>query len=329
MAMEPLHIVYATDEKYLLPTQVALSSAVYNASRKKDLVIDILECGISDAKWLSFESGIRRSIGYEFALVRHKTNCLAYRRYKSWHSSWTAYARFEIPDILPSNVAWCVYADSDTLFVADPFELQKIYDDKWAIMGHRDVDGMIQASWFAKNGFAWKPDEYVCSGFLLLNLNMFRCSSMSQKLRKFLSAYPDVPFPDQDALNIVCRGEVGVLPTGWGVFANDVFNVCDEPYCIHFVGEHPWEWPALGLIGMPDTSRLWFAYSGKVCKLRLNRCRYLFRYCYSRIMKVMFRTLCRFPRLRLRYSVANSRFASRKIWKHLSRKVNFNPDAHD
>lgn len=38
-----LHIVYATDNRYLFPTLVAASSAVAWASRKEDLVIDILD----------------------------------------------------------------------------------------------------------------------------------------------------------------------------------------------------------------------------------------------------------------------------------------------
>lgn len=263
-----LHIVYATDERYLLPTRVAAASAVYYASRPKYLVIDILDCDISDASWTKFEADLKKARGDEFALNRHKVDMSAYAQYKSWHTSRGIYARLSIPDILPEDVDWCVYADGDTLFVSDPFELESIFHPQYALMGHLDQPGADLREWYVKNGFNWDAKTYVCAGFIILNLVWARKNQLSAKCFDLIRQHPDIPMNDQDALNILCADEKAFLPDGWGVFANEAYWRT-KPNCIHYVGERPWELPSLKGVWLPNTTRLWFAVARHACGLRV------------------------------------------------------------
>lgn len=58
------------------------------------------------------------------------------------------------------------------------------------------------------------PDKYFNSGFLVMNLARMREEGTSGKLLDALR-HGSLEFPDQDALNIVCKGRVLLLPPVW------------------------------------------------------------------------------------------------------------------
>lgn len=314
METDKLHIVYATDERYLVPTRVAAASAVYHASRPQDLVIDILDCEISDSAWKKFETDLQKAVGNRFCLVRHRVDMSVYEQYKTWHTSRGIYARLSIPEILSDDVEWCVYADGDTLFVTDPFELETIYNSRYALMGHLDQTGRGLKEWYDKNGFVWDGGTYLCAGFIALNLKWAREHDLSKQCFEIIRQHPDIPYNDQDVLNILCAESKAALPAGWGVFANEAYWRV-KPCCIHYVGERPWELPRLRGVYLPDTSRLWFDYARRVCGIRLcdmglSRRRYFVAYLLSRVCKLYFRIVSLTRSGANRYSKANGRFLS-------------------
>lgn len=89
----PLHIAYAADDAYLTPTAVSLGSAVEACRNRAELAFDILDIGIGDDRWRSFESLLRDRLGDAFALRRQVMDVAKYRKLKPWHGSWGTYAR--------------------------------------------------------------------------------------------------------------------------------------------------------------------------------------------------------------------------------------------
>ena len=251
-----LHIVYATDSRYLFPTQVAAGSAIAWASRRGDVCIDILDCGVPDKEWNTFTRVLRDRLGNEFGLVRHRINMHRYDDYQSWHGSKGLYARLELPNIL-TDVEWCVYADGDTLFTDDPLKLLPLFDDKYALLGHEDIFDEKQMLWHKTHNLPFECKERVCSGFLAMNLNWFRDNDGVARLFKFIVDYPDVIFPDQDALNYVCLGKIGLLPDGWGKFSMTASPNCDKG-CLHYVSLRPWEVMNMGWLSMTALTTIWF-----------------------------------------------------------------------
>lgn len=250
-----LHLVYATDSRYLFPTYVAASSAVLFAADRGRIALEILDCGISDADWERFAADMRRQMGDAFGLRRHRIDMKSYDGLKRWHTSLGIYARLDIPQILP-DVDWCVYADGDTLFTADPLGLCAVWDPTFAIMGHHD-DG-LDLSWYVKNGFPRHPETQICAGFILLNLDWFRANGGTARCFDLLRRFPDMPYNDQDALNIVCDGKIGLLPDNWGKFTYDT-NRDTVPGLFHYVSDRPWELKTSGFLPLRGTDRIWFA----------------------------------------------------------------------
>lgn len=278
-----LHLAFATDSRYLLPTKVAAGSAIAWSSRRDDLVVDILDCGISDDEWLEFESTLRERFGFGFELVRHRIDMSRYDNMASWHGSKGLYARLELPNIL-NTVNWCIYGDGDTLFTDDPFQLLEFFDDKFALWGHKDDFGKDQVEWHRRHNLPWDCASRICSGFLVINLEWFRKHDGVNECFKFIRSYPDLLYPDQDALNYVCRGSIGLLPDGWGCFSLNSDSV-EDINCIHYTIERPWQLKLSRRFPIVSTMRIWFIDMSIICNMHRWECpgMGLFKYCCGEI----------------------------------------------
>lgn len=319
-----LHIAYATDDGYLMPTYVAASSALYWAmGDSKRIVIHILDVDITASRWVEFTDGLRNLFGDRFGLVRHKISSERFSGLGQWHNSLAAYARLLLPELLPS-VNWCLYCDGDTLFTGNPLELLRICDNRYALIGHRDNDCRAQMKWFYSHGYVFKENEYVCSGFLLLNLDKFRESRYGEKCFEFISKHLDVMFPDQDALNIVCQGQILQLNDNWGEFGYKYIGVSSSG-CIHYGSQQPWKLKYTRHRGMLDIEYVWFGFAMNVCRLPLRDLlmgKSLFRYAMLRLCSAMCRlgiaVFARLPLMRRRTFMATRQMIGRDDYNRLT-----------
>lgn len=309
-----MHIVYATDSGYLFPTLVAASSAVAWASRREDLTIHILDCGITDDEWSGLETTMRSHFGKSFMLARHKIDMSIYDTMSVYHKSKGCYARLEIPQIL-HDVAWCVYADGDTLFTADPFALEAVWNDEYAIMGHHDLAGERQKAWHLERGLPWDDEHHICSGFCLMNLDWFRANDVTVKCYEILNKYQP-PYVDQDALNIVCKGKIGLLPNEWGLFT----RYADWPVkkgCFHYVEHRPWEMTQTGRFPTNSCYIIWFETMFNTVGRHPWRCRkpywhYRFQSAVTGFHVGLWHLFNTIPRLRKRFAHIGKKHWPRK-----------------
>ena len=231
-----LHLVYATDKGYLLPTLVSATSAIVKSSRPDNLIIHILDCGFETEDWDRFTGRLRNATGFRGELIRHTIDLAAFAGVKGWHGSLGAYARLLIPELLP-DVVWCVYADGDTLFTGDIFELEALAPQgETALLGWYDE---AHESWmrnhYAALGHSIPKGPYVGSGFLLMGLDWFREHEISAACVAYLRDHPDAPVVDETALNVCCDGHTARLPERWGVVSDYALGGTEVPGCIHYV----------------------------------------------------------------------------------------------
>jgi len=101
------------------------------------------------------------------------------------------------------------------------------------------------------------PADYFNSGVLLMNLDQMRRERTGEALRNYAIENPGNWYPDQDALNAVCRGRWRRLHPRWNVqstiyelppsalpFSDE--EVCEarhHPAVVHFIGPFkPWQY---------------------------------------------------------------------------------------
>lgn len=114
--------------------------------------------------------------------------------------------RLVIADELPE---WekAIYIDCDVIVRQDLGRLYNSLD----MQGYYYLAGIVEASTeYQVKGFTplgCKAGEYINSGFLVMNLELLRKDKMSAKFVEALRV-PYLEFPDQDVLNVVCRGKI-------------------------------------------------------------------------------------------------------------------------
>ncbi len=96
-------------------------------------------------------------------------------------------------------------------------------------------------------GIEYQPDDsYFNSGVMVMNLRAMR---EENTLERFLTAIRLVKkpmLPDQDILNLVCRGRVKFLPPAWNAMAWMAEPARHEAKILHFAEKKPWDFRYAG-----------------------------------------------------------------------------------
>lgn len=165
------------------------------------------------------------------------------------------------------DVDWCLHVDCDVLYLARVEEHFALRDESvyaCAVVEQDEGTSCDERDWISrhvtdgKSSLEIGADCYFNSGVLLMNLKKMREDGMPGKLLAFLRAHPDVPSPDQDALNVVLGGCVKMLPIRYNL---SQLTLTDELLrtnpVIHYVSGVPW---LASLMGVAN-NRFWLWHS--------------------------------------------------------------------
>lgn len=163
--------------------------------------------------------------------------------------------RVLLPLLLP-DVSRILYLDSDALVLDDLSSL-------WNTDLRGNLFGAVVNPLypFMPNRIAAlgldRADEYLNSGVMLMDLDRMRDADLVQRLRAYASQHPDNPWPEQDALSVVCRGDWLRLHPRWNAQSSvfdlrpdqlahtreEVAEALERPAIVHFIGPHkPWHY---------------------------------------------------------------------------------------
>lgn len=180
--------------------------------------------------------------------------------YSVGHYSQQMYYRWLIPEVL-SLYDKVLYLDCDIAVNAD---VAKLYDtplgDSYVAAANNFLrDNLIN---HVNNRLRLPLEEYFNSGVLVMNCKKWIENNLKNKCVQCLKSYDKLACPDQDVLNVVCRGKIVKLDDRWnyqwhhrfpdartGKFTLDYQARFDKlsggvPYIIHFTSwVKPWNSP--------------------------------------------------------------------------------------
>jgi lipopolysaccharide biosynthesis glycosyltransferase len=177
-----------------------------------------------------------------------------------------------LPQLLP-DLDKIIYADTDIIFCRDLLDIDCVDLHGNFIAGVKDTAN-IKKDWDAQivEGFRKSlRTEYICSGFLLMNLYEIRKNNIYDEWTE-LSKYKKLIYPDQDIINHSCGGKKLFLPLKYSFFTRvnnmDYHNLLKENIysheeyieaenhasVIHYTGRKPWSSPG-------TLSDLWWKYA--------------------------------------------------------------------
>jgi len=155
----------------------------------------------------------------------------------SRHVSKATYLKLFIPGSLPAKFEKCLYIDCDTYLNGYLDEVFKIHFNTQIAAVKKNTNSV--------HIFNGDQSKYFNAGVLLFNLKLISKTQFMNKARAILRKYPDMPFQDQDVLNIMYKDSWTELPESYNYFP---FNFMNSSKCksedikiIHFIGPiKPW-----------------------------------------------------------------------------------------
>lgn len=211
-------VVFATDDRFVVPAYVAICSMLKNSStlffydiyifyseslsgKSRDFLLEI------EKKYKNCGMQFQKVDGHQFEDVRFDGNITG-----------TAMFRLLISDYLPEYDR-CLYFDGDIIVLGDISELYAFPMGEDYIAAVKD--GGVQCyfekySEHAKDIDIKSMKSYVNSGVLVMNLKEIREKGMKEVFLSHVGK--QYQFPDQDILNTCCEGRIKYLPLKYNVF---------------------------------------------------------------------------------------------------------------
>jgi lipopolysaccharide biosynthesis glycosyltransferase len=182
------------------------------------------------------------------------------------------YYRMMLPNLLPDPEK-IIYADVDTLFLDSLADIEDINMTGCYVAGVKDIIN-------AQSHWKYLPADnkhslvggYINSGFLILNLKLIRENGLYERWLD-LSIAKKYNYPDQDILNITCKGKILHLPPRYnfivwseseynefisaGVYSREEYALAKyAPVMLHYCPAKPWKKPV-------NMGEKWWEYAKK------------------------------------------------------------------
>ncbi|MEL6914713.1 MAG: glycosyltransferase family 8 protein [Pseudomonadota bacterium] len=263
-----ISVVFAADNILALALGVAIASVLTNRKPDTSLDIHVLSCGISTSNRQKiasqFEAGDADALhwheitGADMKLLQDLFTA-SNRPYPP-----AAYARLLAGKLL-HGVDRAIYLDTDVIVATDLTPLWETPFDGATLLAIRDLPDSndhvprLKALLSPEDVERFGLDQeahYFQSGVLVFDLDAFRRSGFDE-LIDCLRRYPDLTFPDNDALNIVFRQRTKLVDPRWNQMASVFWygsaaespydaqlfeELVHRPYIIHYSGRpKPWE----------------------------------------------------------------------------------------
>ena len=247
---------YASDNAYVYPTLVAMTSLAENAGKNTfyDIYV-MINPGFTEENKKVLKS----------VQLKHEKSCEVIfidmgDKFKDENTNkkitTPAYYRLELHNLLP-DVSRVIWMDGDTAVFEDLTELITLDMKGNYIMGF--LDSLPDA---LEKNFNMKNATVLCSGVLLIDLDALRKNNMTEKFNKFMIENREkINQHDQTVINVVCQKNIGTLPPKYGIWCfeaekyavkhnerqrphlrynmNEFINAYYHPAILHYVWPKP------------------------------------------------------------------------------------------
>lgn len=200
---ESIPVVFITDDDYVMPTSVAITSLIFNKHEETSYHIFILTDGISGDNEIKLRSLEKTGIRIELIKIdRENLPDLGQSNISpSIHVSTAATFKFLIPDLF-KNYCKILYLDGDVLIKSDLTELYNTDISEVYAAAVKDMMPVVGYLIPHTKKLGINNRDYFNSGMMLLNLNLMRNDGIGEALFKYRKNELNL-FMDQDAFNYV------------------------------------------------------------------------------------------------------------------------------
>lgn len=253
-----MNILLSTDNNYVMPTGVLMTSIGYNNGSGVNYYILVNEEFTNDSR--DALARVANQFGnkiFFFTITPEMTKDFPFGRAdQPTHVSIATYYRLFITEVLPADVDKILYLDGDMVCRKTLADLWNIDLNEYAVGVVHDCDEVTQT----KDNRLPYPMEtgYFNAGMLLINLDYWRKNKSYNRFIECIVKYQnEIVFHDQDVLNICFWDKKKWLPlsynfqssfihlaeyrTDYSTIANEIEATKYDPAIIHYVSSSkPW-----------------------------------------------------------------------------------------
>ena len=239
-------IFFTIDDNYAPYLAVALNSAIKNSSPSRGYRAIVLHEGVSEENIKRIKALEEDNFRIEFTPMSRGLEAICDRmgnRLRCDYFTLTIYFRLFIAEMYP-ELKRAVYIDSDVVLLSDIADLYDTEIGENLIGACRDssVAGVPELCYYMEEGIGVKPEKYINSGVLLMNLEQMRRGRFEEHFLTLLTTYAfDTIAPDQDYLNAICADRIYYLDEAWDTMPRDDEPARDDARLVHYnLFSKPW-----------------------------------------------------------------------------------------
>ena len=258
-------IFYAINSAYAPYVAASMNSLTKHLDPNRYYRVIILHDGLNWANRVRLRNLVTKNCAIQFKKINRSLYLKAVIKYCSkrkgagdFFSAAVYYYRFFIYLLFPMYNK-CVYIDSDTILRGDIGELYDIElgDNIVAAMVDPKVDVIKEFRDYVNNAVGVPYKEYVNDGVMVMDLKKMRKLHYISTLVNMIDKYDaDLVAPDQDYLNVICRGKIKHFGKEWN--AEPTKNLPKNTKLVHFnLFNKPWHYK-----NVPSEEIFWDAAKG-------------------------------------------------------------------
>ncbi|MBQ8884874.1 MAG: glycosyltransferase family 8 protein [Clostridia bacterium] len=242
-ARKTVPVFFASDDNYVPFLTVAIHSMKKNASKSFDYKVYVLHSGLNgkDAETLMDLSEDWFEV--KFVDVSEHIKRVAHFLHLRDYYTDAIYYRLFIVGMFPEYDK-ALYLDSDLVVLGDVAELYstELGNNFIGAISDQAVAAVPAFRDYTKNALGIEAEKYFNSGVILMNLKKFREENFYEKFYSVLSSYSFIVAPDQDCLNLLCKGKVKYFSSDWNKMP--ILGVCgNTPKIVHYnLAQKPWHY---------------------------------------------------------------------------------------
>ena len=213
---KPIPVFFAADENYMPYLGVTLTSLKANKRQENRYEIYVLYAGELSENAMKIKRMEEKDFSVTFVDITKKIEEITHLiRCRDYYTS-AIYYRLFIPELFPQYDK-AVYLDCDTVLLEDVAVLYgtELGENLIAAVPDQAVAAVVSFREYTQYALGISYEKYFNSGVIVMNLEKMRALNFYVAFSKILSSYDFIVAPDQDCLNLICKGNVRYLDAGW------------------------------------------------------------------------------------------------------------------
>lgn len=272
-------VVFVANEKYVTSLCVTLTSLLCSRDQKsEDYVFIIVHTGLSlkSMLWLT-ASG--EGLHSEVKFFNLEEGLRPYEKFFGVHDHYTkeTYYRLYIPNVLGKFFDRILYLDADVVSTMQNYaEIFADADPSKTINAALNYSTEADAAYIESLGL--DPKTYINAGVMVIDCKRYIEADYFGKALECLKAHGAYRYVDQDVLNMVCAGDIGILDPSWNLqwnnvhrperytpYIREIVSKMRPPRFVHYTFEKPWQ------IMLNEHGKYYWIYASIACNVAVDK----------------------------------------------------------